>query len=373
LERRVILGAVAGNTGWHFMIPWNEPNAPDLPRFSASAGGRTFPSAAGWHTTDFFFTDDAGVYFLSTRDAQPLAQDQGPSHAGLERATQAERASLVQLQAGRLYLPPVAPHVSPHNRWSFNRPGSLVIFPVSDVAQYLLALLLNYTERGICMFDDVHGCAIPGIERFQEVVDVDHPVPLSVAEQEALTGCTAEIAMACFSGVLALQAMGLGGWMFDGLNTLSLLGASGDAAIPGLGFHFQHDPRWPQRNPTGLPGHFAGHCPPHFESMRAALEALLQRKFAPGGPYHPETGGPWRDTAAVRGSARPYPQGVVDCVAWVAQYIFDCFGKFPGTVPTMFVRTFLQAHHLDLEFYDTFYQPGAYLPTHAAHMAQWHP
>jgi hypothetical protein len=34
---------------------------------------------------------------------------------------------------------------------------------------------------------------------------------------------------------------------------------------------------------------------------------------------------------------------------------------------------YLQAHHLDLEFYDRFYEPGAYLRTHAAHMARWHP
>jgi hypothetical protein len=34
--------------------------------------------------------------------------------------------------------------------------------------------------------------------------------------------------------------------------------------------------------------------------------------------------------------------------------------------------TYLQAHHLDLDFYDTFYQPGAYLPTHARHQEQWH-
>jgi hypothetical protein len=32
----------------------------------------------------------------------------------------------------------------------------------------------------------------------------------------------------------------------------------------------------------------------------------------------------------------------------------------------------LQAHHLDLEFYDTFYKPGAYLRTHAEHMRRWH-
>jgi hypothetical protein len=32
----------------------------------------------------------------------------------------------------------------------------------------------------------------------------------------------------------------------------------------------------------------------------------------------------------------------------------------------------LQAHHLDLEFYDRFYKPGAYLRTHAEHMQRWH-
>jgi hypothetical protein len=33
----------------------------------------------------------------------------------------------------------------------------------------------------------------------------------------------------------------------------------------------------------------------------------------------------------------------------------------------------LQAHHLDLEFYDAFYKPGAYLRTHAEHMQRCHP
>jgi hypothetical protein len=33
---------------------------------------------------------------------------------------------------------------------------------------------------------------------------------------------------------------------------------------------------------------------------------------------------------------------------------------------------YLQAHHLDLDFYDHFYEPGAYLQTHARHMEFWH-
>ena len=33
---------------------------------------------------------------------------------------------------------------------------------------------------------------------------------------------------------------------------------------------------------------------------------------------------------------------------------------------------YVQAHHLDLEFYDRFFRQGAYLRTHAGHMQRWH-
>jgi hypothetical protein len=59
-------------------------------------------------------------------------------------------------------------------------------------------------------------------------------------------------------------------------------------------------------------------------------------------------------------------------VASQAQYVFDTFGKFPGTVFSIFVITWLQAHHLDREFYDEFYKPGAYLKTPGEHMSKWH-
>jgi hypothetical protein len=75
----------------------------------------------------------------------------------------------------------------------------------------------------------------------------------------------------------------------------------------------------------------------------------------------------------VRSAAQVHDERFRECVALQAQYIFDTFGKFPGTVPSIFVIMYLQAHHLDLEFYDRFYKPGAYLKTHETHMAQWHP
>ena len=161
--------------------------------------------------------------------------------------------------------------------------------------------------------------------------------------------------------------------MYDGLEPFSVLGASGDPNVSGLGFSYDRDERWPFLNPTGLPGVMEGFCPPHYPNMRSAVEAVVQRKFGPGGPFNAATPGPWRDSPNVRSSAQVHTEEFKECVALQAQYVFDTFGKFPGTVPSIFVFMYLQAHHLDLEFYDKFYEPGACLKTHADHMKRWHP
>jgi hypothetical protein len=38
----------------------------------------------------------------------------------------------------------------------------------------------------------------------------------------------------------------------------------------------------------------------------------------------------------------------------------------------MVLSGYVQAVHLDTAFYDSKYQPGAYLETHAHHMERWH-
>lgn len=74
LEQMLVLTAVAGNTGWHYMIYRDQSYAPHLSSYSAAAGGRTFPSAAGWQVVNFFYTDDQGVYYLPTRDVPSLME-----------------------------------------------------------------------------------------------------------------------------------------------------------------------------------------------------------------------------------------------------------------------------------------------------------
>ena len=373
LEQLLVLTAAAGNTGWHYLITRNPRYAPHLANYAAAAGGRTFPSAAGFHTSELFFTDDDGVYLFATRDAPALTERAEDGSLDPAALVEAHRARIRKLADGRLHIPAAEPYMEGHNTWCVNRPGSTLLMPVGDLAQHFLAILCFLLQNGYCIYDDVHQERIAGLERFGHLADVDNPLPLTAMEQYALTECTAELATACYAGMLLLQALGLGGWMFDGIDRHAVLGASGDPNVPGLGFRFDTDQRWALPNPTGLAGVFEGYCPPHYPDMRAAVEALARRKFGPGGPFDPDTPGPWRESARVRGSAQVHSEEFKECVAMMAQHVYDRFGKFPGTVPTIFALTYLQAHHLDLDFYDHHFGPGAYLRTHAEHMTRWHP
>ena len=372
LERLLLVTSMAGTTGWHYAITRHARYAPHLSNYSAGAAGRIFPSAAGVETAEIFFTDDSGTYFMPTRDAgarvDPAIEEITPElmlerHVGLIR----------KLTDRRIHLPRSEPYMEGHNTWIANHPGSLLVIPVADIAMHNLFNIGFFVQNGYCLYDDVNSRPIPGMEKFRGLVDVDNPMPLTFCDQYSLTEATAELATCAYAGTLMLQAMGLGGWMFDGIDRHTMLGASGDPEVPGLGFRFDHDTsKYALPNPTGLEGIFEAYCPPHYPDMRVAVEAFAERKWGPGGAFNPETPGPWKESALIRGSAAPWTAEIRECIALLAQYEFDTFGKFPGTVPSLFIMNYVQAQHIDVEFYDKFFRAGAYLPTHKEHMGVWH-
>jgi hypothetical protein len=364
VERAIVLAVAGGVTGWHYGISYNPDYAPSLPNYSGSATGRTFPSAAGFHTSQLFFTDDTGTYLLPTRDQAPRG------FTSIEEWISHTAESYVRISDSRLELPREEPYMAGHNIWIANHPGSLLAFPVADLAEHVMSILWFYAANGYPVYDDINNRIIPGTQAFS-LPHADNPVPLSFVEHYTLTEASAELATAANNGVLVLQAMGLGGWMYDGLDPLSVLGGSGDPRAPGLGFVADHDDRWALLNVTGLPGYFETLSPPHVPSVEAGVEKFVARRYGPGGPFHPETGGAWADTKKVRSSVLP-PDGIAELITVEASYIYDTFGKLPGTVPTVQVLMYLQAQHIDTDFYDQLFAPGAYLPTHAAHQARWH-
>lgn len=371
VEKMLVLAACGGNTTWHHLIFRAARYAPRLSNYAGAAGGR-IPSAAGFHTSQIFFTDDSGVYLVNNRDAPASAKRAPDGSLPLEAVTEAMRGQIRRVEEGRLRLPAEVPFVEAHNTWVVNQPGTMLIIPVGDLAQHVLLGIMYMLQNGYVLYDDIHGRSIPGIEAFADLYDDGKVLPITFVDQQMMCEVSGELGTSCYAGALTLQAMGLGGWMFDGIDPFSLLGASGDARAPGLGFRFDTNERWPYPNVTGRAGVMEAFAPPAFPSMRAAVDALCERKFGPGGPYHPQTPGPFHATERVRSAAAPHDEAFRACVALQAQYVLDTFGKFPATVPSILVHMYLQAFHLDLELYDRHFEQGAYLETHASHMVNWH-
>jgi hypothetical protein len=117
-----VLSAMGGTTGWHYSITRHARYAPHVSNYAAGAAGRTFPSAAGFHTAELFFTDDSGVYFFPTRDAGALV-DPAVEEVTPELMVERHRHRLRRLSERRLYLPAEEPYLEGHNTWCVNVPG----------------------------------------------------------------------------------------------------------------------------------------------------------------------------------------------------------------------------------------------------------
>ncbi|HYZ58883.1 MAG TPA: hypothetical protein VE544_04425, partial [Nitrososphaeraceae archaeon] len=149
-----------------------------------------------------------------------------------------------------------------HNMWIANHEGSTLVMPIGDLAQHTLSSIAFYTQNGFPLYNDSARKPIPGIDRFVNIVDTNKALPLTAVEQGSLAELTAELSTSCYTGILILQAMGLGGWMYDGVDRHTMLGASGNPNVPGLGFRYDTDERWSLPNPTAkLPhAHSSFHC-----------------------------------------------------------------------------------------------------------------
>jgi hypothetical protein len=375
LEQALLVAAATGVSGWNFGVPYG-PRRPDAhAEYTQRFTGRTAPTAGGFGTPVLFYTDDNGTYFTNTRDIEPRrVRELDDVEDDTERILAVCREHTVRLADTRLDLPPAPPHMIEPNLWMANAPGSTLFMPMADASEQVLSIMAMFMANGYVIMDDDEKRPAGDLQPFirSGLLDEEKKFPLSVLVQAMYEANCAELAFMGHNIVLAMQAMGLGGLYYNGLNRWSVLGAMADDGVSGLGFRFVRDERWTAPNPVGLDGVFESLCPPYYPDMHAAVAAFVERKFGPGGAYDPGRGGPWKDSARVKGSVAPYSPEFVACMGETAQYIHDKHGKFPGTITTIVLPGYVQAQHIDTEYYDTRFKPGAYLDTHARHMQRWH-
>jgi hypothetical protein len=129
-------------------------------------------------------------------------------------------------------------------------------------------------------------------------------------------------------------------------------------------------------NPVGLDGVMEGLCPPYCRSMADAVDAVVAQKYGPGGTYTDRA--PF-ERIFKPGLAEPYlreaphyEEDVVACVKDICTYIYERHGRFPAHVDAIYLPgLWLQAHHLDLDYYDQLFTQG-YTETHRRHQELWH-
>ena len=375
LEQMILVAAATGVSGWSFGVPFG-PRTPDShAEFTLRFTGRPAQTAAGLGTPALFFTDDQGCYCTRTRDVQPgMMAELDDGEAAIERVLAVCRENTIRVKEGRLDLPSSPPYILPPNLWWTNSAGSTIYMPVGDASEEALGLLALMIRHGVMLVDHDTGEPAGNLEPLVRsgLLDREKQLPISELLSDVHESLCLELAFMGHNIYLALQAMGLGGLCFNGMDAPSALGANARDGVKGLGFRFVEDERWVVPNAVGLDGVYEALCPPYYPDMHAATKEFVERKFGPGGAYDPEVPAPWRDSAFVKSIVARYSTDFVDCIAEVAQYIYEKYGKFPGIRTTIMLPGFVQAHHIDMDFYDTHYRPGAYLETHEKHLDHWH-
>jgi hypothetical protein len=370
---------VAAGVGFSGIALWDQSR----PLPYRAGDGRTFPSTSRGRRTALFFTNDQGVFVIdpAAPSASKLREIETPDER--EKVLALYRDHRKTLRQGRLDIPRRVPPLSGHNLWVTNMPGSTLFMPVCDVSFSLIGLIAQFVDRrlerfaakngrGMNIVDDRQGFRPAGTEKWVKCgfLDEHDVMPLSHLERQASYFMFSEPAAICQNMFLATEALGLGGWMHCGFLSRDVFKA--------LGFTTVVPHETPVlANPVGLDGVFQAYCPPYFPDMDAAVDAvltpLLRPSIASAGPAQP---GPvpylMSDAEHRDGTVEISDEGIA-CTKAVCNYIYETYGRFPGGLDAMHLMWFLQAHHLDADYYDRFFRSGALGPTHAAHLATWHP
>ena len=346
--------------------------------------GRTHPSAVGAHRTQLFFTNDDGLFLyqgtkhkMSKMKEYETKEDRNKIRGFYDEYT-------VKISEGRFDLPQAEPGLFAHNLWVTNTPGSTLFMPVTDVSQDLIRLMVNMCDSkggarysktgGYYIVDERKGMRAAGCEKWAEngLLNKENILPLGRLEKIIVSWLCAEGAMMGTLMQLAMAATGIGGWLHGGFTPLVVMG--GTPICKGLGMRFITPKEDPFPNPVGLDGYFEGFCPPYYKDMNAAVEAAVEGM------------GEKLDDWEKRGMVLPHKvsneefekavPGVsdegIECVKDICTYIFEEYGKFPAFNDTMHLLYFIQAHHLDTDFYDKYFKDGAYLDIHKNHFDMWH-
>ncbi|MGQ9647411.1 MAG: hypothetical protein ACUVWO_12850 [Thermodesulfobacteriota bacterium] len=328
---------------------------------------RAFPSPCNNHQTRLLFTNDEGIFLYKPREAEKIVEIE--SLEDLEKRILHFPDEVIKITGDRLSIPDGPPAMQLLNQGSVNRPGQTVFMPVVQPAYELInVILLNFQYGRYNYIDDATGQSA-GIVKWVSKLKLEIKVPLSFFERNLLNVCSLEAGFISQNILLAAQAMGLGAFPPTGFNPLIVMG--GTPVTKGLGFRYTTDKKgFP--NPVGIDGFIEAYCPP-YKTLDEAVDEIVRCKFGSGGIFSPDAKPtPFRDQAALAKGVDRIPEEVIQCTKDFCNYVYNQYGRFPGTVDSTVIPIWVAVHHLDLDFYNTFYPREAITENQREHMADWH-
>ena len=350
--------------------------------------GRTVASGDASHAVALFVINDEGAWMLKRPQDHPREGIPALARMARERRlTELYERSRVRVADGRPDPPREPPFVPPFNRWSANVPGTTYFLPVAELsAFYINVLLAAFSEEfGYYLVDERNRFRPPGIAPFARSRGGhlhDDPKGGRSATVGILESWLHEFAAIEGGGMLqnlALmsEALGLGGFPHFAAHPFVWFQA--------LGFRMRDVPLsrtlgagpvtrrlmkalnkdLPVPTAVGLERDgevlIKPFCPPYYRDMEEAVLAFVDYKYAHGRGTLRDGGGAsgWRDGAGVQAGIPPPSDGAISATIAYCGYIHERYGRFPANSGPF--RTVLahQAHHLDPDFYDRFYRPGA--------------
>lgn len=342
--------------------------------------GRTYPSPCASHNTDLIYTNDTGVYYVTFRNTTTEEMCELVNLDTEEKILDAFRRHRIKLADGRLDVPYQMPFWFPFNAWDVNRPGTTLFIPVSEMVTESLNLYLTTTgDKFRANFvDEFKGGIDAGTTRWVEagVLDASLSVPMFYTEQTFAGNIVAEQGMVVQLLAMLQNAMGLGGFSFGGFIDFMIMGAT--PLVKGLGFRFiapegeLMDPPFPV--PVGIDRVLEPPTIPYYDSMDEAVDAFIEMKFGAQGIYrNDKLPSAFKDPADIRANAHIPSRDDIQILKDICNYCVEHYGRFPALISPIQIRVMHQVHHLDLDFYDRYYRPGAYTQAHVDHWRNWHP
>jgi hypothetical protein len=402
LEEAVLI-AVTGCTGLTMPDrPFADPrdHTPVMAKPNLTMAGRTAGSPDNAQGTHFFLINDSGTYYLRKLPPPEEGQSVLDPDALVARAAQAK----VKLSDHRIDVPGGNrdfPAYLDSNRFLSNLPGTTILFPVVDLSrQYIngmMYLLTQPEDARPTIVDDRNFYRPAGVKEWVKSGFLNKDIKLPLGTVWGMrTQIEADLLVQNL--MLTTDAMGLGAWIHASLAPPVLLGDPKFTEHYGsmLGFDWA-TPRWkPQdlirwhvplpmfaklrAHPVGL-RHQGEHlikamCPPNYATMAEAVDAVVADKFGPHGIYSDEAlfARIYKGEFGARylAEASEYSDDVIACTRDICTYVYETHGRFPAHVEAIHVPgVWLQAHHVEEEYYERFFQHGL-TDAHRGHDDAWH-